>query len=144
MVVAFSVDGKILGAAPNGKAKEYAVQDLLRQNISGWHDDLDAFPGPFGRVDSYTSEVLSQHLEKLAANFEEGVKHCTLESATSHPNSAALACCFVSSLIEANGRVQSEEFWARFAPVLAKRSEALRPPGDATAIQAFCARLCRG
>ncbi|CAE8659222.1 unnamed protein product, partial [Polarella glacialis] len=145
VVMAFSVDGKLLRAAPNGVAQELAVADLLKQNLKDWHADLESFPGPFGRVDSSTTEALLRHLNNLGDRFEESnVKHCTLESAVNHPHSAAMACRFLASLLQANGRVQSEEFWKHFGPALSKRASCLRPAGQPTALQEFCARLACG
>eukprot|EP00930_Biecheleria_cincta_P082288 TRINITY_DN72049_c0_g1_i1.p1 TRINITY_DN72049_c0_g1~~TRINITY_DN72049_c0_g1_i1.p1 ORF type:complete len:1446 (+),score=260.86 TRINITY_DN72049_c0_g1_i1:300-4340(+) len=144
-MLSFSVNGKLLKALPSGSAKEHSVSELLRQNLGEWHRDLEEFPGPFGRVESSTSELLLQYLRKLSDQFERGVKtSCALETATSHPNSAALACHFIACLIESNGRVQSDDFWSRFSPVLAKRALSIRPVGDPTVLQEFCARLCRG
>lgn len=144
-MLSFSVHGKLLKALPNGSAKEHSVQDLLRQNLGEWHRDLEEFPGPFGRVESSTTELLLKHLRHLGDQFEKGgKKSCTLETATSHPSSAALACRFLACLIESNGRVQSDDFWSRFSPELAKRAQSNRPVGDPTALQEFCLRLCRG
>jgi len=144
-VIAFSVDGRILKAAPSGKAKEIAIQDILKDKLGEWHADLDAFPGPFGRVENSTTEALQQYLEKLSSRLEAGsVENCSLESAMNHPHSAAIACKFLFSLLATGGRVQSQAFWSHFSPVLAKRAASLRQSGETTATQSFCARLCSG
>ncbi|CAL1156618.1 unnamed protein product [Cladocopium goreaui] len=142
-VIAFSSDGKMLRAGPNGTAKEYNVQDLLGQSLGTWLENLESFPGPFGRVDGSTTEALLNYLEKMASRFDDAdVQYCTLESATKFPESAAIACRFLCCLVRANGNVQSGEFWHHFFPVLAKAIKSVG--GDSSSIGKFCAKLCKG
>eukprot|EP00435_Cladocopium_sp_Y103_P011019 s2896_g2.t2 len=141
-VIAFSSDGKMLRAGPNGTAKEYNVQDLLGQSLGTWLENLESFPGPFGRVDESTTEALLNYLEKMASRFDDAdVQYCTLESATKFPESAAIACRFLCCLVRANGNVQSGEFWHHFFPVLAK---AIKSAGGGSSIGKLCAKLCKG
>ncbi|CAJ1419033.1 unnamed protein product [Effrenium voratum] len=145
VVVAFSADGRVLRAAPDGNTKEYAMQDVLRNSLGEWHQSLESFPGPFGRVDDSTTEAVLQYLEDITTKLESGgSQYCTLEAAAQFPKSAATACRFLHCLVKANGRVQSDAFWQLFAPVLADHAEALRPQGETSALQRFCAKVCQG
>lgn len=139
------MDGKILRSAPNGAIKEHAVQDILKLRLPDWYSELESFPGPLGRIETSTTEAIIDHLQKVATGFEETrTSHCTLDSASKHPHSAALACQFLIGLLKANGRVQSDEFWQHFSFVLAKRAAALQESCEPTALQKICARLARG
>ena len=40
--------------------------------MGAWLKNLDAFPGPFGRVEEPTTELLLQYLEQMAERFQEG------------------------------------------------------------------------
>ncbi|CAE7353491.1 Sec16a, partial [Symbiodinium necroappetens] len=144
-IIAFSVDGKMLQAVPGKSIKEHSVEELLGHHAGQWQESLQAFPGPFGRVESSTTDVLLRHLESMALSFDKGEVGCsTLESATGFPHSAAIASRFLACLVKAGGKVQSDEFWQLFTPVLASRASSLREAGDLSPMQRICARLCKG
>eukprot|EP00434_Breviolum_minutum_P032946 symbB.v1.2.029147.t1/scaffold3160.1/size62170/7 len=153
----------MLRAGPSGNAKEYNVQDgkrsivrssyflaakpvqeLLGQSVGTWLENLESFPGPFGRVDQSTTEALLEYLEKMASKFDEGdIQYCTLESATKFPESAAIACRFLCCLVRANGTLQAE-FWKHFSPVLASAKALLQGGKNSSKMRRFSARLCKG
>lgn len=143
--VSFGLEGKILKARPDGVCKLIHTQELLQRHQQKWFDDLDAFRGPYGRVDATATEGLTAQLKRLAEGFEKAQTAASLQSARLHPESVGLMCRFLVCLIESEGKVQSQEFWKAFAPVLARRSESFRPPGVAeTPIQRLCDRLASG
>eukprot|EP00971_Amphidinium_carterae_P222412 4414432-Amphidinium_carterae.1 len=46
--------------------------------------------------------------------------------------------------METGGKVQQEEFWQQFTPVLHRRCSVLRPAGELTPLQSFCDKLVSG
>lgn len=131
---------------PKGEMKESAVRDIIVKSDPTWYEALELFPGPFGRVDSSVTEATAKHLTELAESFTSGSKRrrTTLEAASKYPNSVALMCQFLVCLLGANGKVQSEDFWRFFSPVLAKRAAALAPAEEPTALRRFAAHIASG
>lgn len=145
VVAAFSFTGQMVRTRPGGVAQQFDIQDIVKSSFADWYTDLKEFPGPFGRVERDTTEKLAAHLRKLASRLvDQDASSHSLDSIARYPHSAALACEFLSCLMEADGKRQTDEFWQRFAPALAKRAVALRPVGAASPLQSHCAKLCSG
>jgi len=143
--VSFNLSGRVARALPSGAVRERAIQGILQQKLPDWYHNLEQFPGPLGRVEQSTSEVLAEQLRKLADRCgRQALPTFSLEAAVKHPHSVALVCQFLTCLLASGGKVQSHGFWQQFAPVLAERAAALRPEGEPSQLQRFSAKVASG
>merc|ERR1719183_3287397 len=99
--MAFGFGGKFVCGGPSG-LKEKSVKSILQKSTKGL-DDIENFPGPYGRVDSYVTSTASEYLDKLAGRLADPdgktSEHMLLNLAGSAPHSAALLCRMLACLL---------------------------------------------
>jgi len=133
------------GSTGQGVLREHSVKALLEKSVPGFAD-VESSPGPYGRVDPSMTQAAAQHLQRLSQSLmsEEAKNHIALRLAASSPRSAVLLCRVLACLLETGGKVESDQFWRSFMPVLAENLRDFCPGGEPSRLQFFCRRLACG